>query len=401
MLGVYQLVFPVYSICFTLYGSGIQTAISKVVSEQNPTDTVSHKKTLYCGIFLSLGIALTCSLVLFFFPTQIATTFLKEPRCAVSLKFLSFTFPACAISSCISGYYFGQTKTKHPAIAQFIEQMGRILFSLLVLYCFQQSHKTFNCEIAVLSISIGEITAMLYNVYTLLSKNSTPKNTSYSKSANGIYPKLFSFALPLTATHLVVSFLHAIENILIPQLLCTHGFVNKESLSIYGILTGMTLPLLLFPSTLFNSLSVLLLPSVSRAKSEQNTTYIKKAVSLSVYGSLLTGLCASLFFVLTGKFLGILLFHNELCGIYLRNLAWICPMLYLNTMFSSILNGLGKTQITFRNTTFFLLLRIAFFFLFIPNIGIAGYFYAMLLSEFCYTVFQSLSLIYINKKGNL
>lgn len=400
MLGVYQLVFPIYNICFTLYGSGMQTAISKVVSEQKTTDTYNHRKTLYCGMLLSTGIALLCSLVLFFFPEQIAITFLKEPRCADSLQFLSFTFPACAISACINGFYFGQTQTKHPAIAQFIEQMSRILFSLIVLFFFQKSHTSFTCEIAIFSIAIGEITAMLYNFYTILHKNSSHKTTSYSEPAKTLYSKLLSFTLPLTATHLVVSFLHAMENILIPQLLCTHGFSSKEALNIYGILTGMTLPLLLFPSTLFNSLSVLLLPSISRAKSEQDTTYIKKAVSLSVSGSLLTGLCASLFFLFTGKFLGILLFHNELCGIYLRNLAWICPMLYLNAMFSSILNGLGKTQLTFRNTTFSLLLRIALFFLFIPNIGIAGYFFAMLLSEFCYTLFQALSLAVLSKKSS-
>lgn len=398
LLGVYQLVFPVYNICFTLYGSGIQTAISKVVSEQKATDTYNHRKTLYCGIFLSTGIALVCSFVLFFFPEQIANTFLKEPRCADSLKFLSFTFPACAISACINGFYFGQTKTKHPALAQFIEQISRILFSLIVLYFFQKSHKTFSCEIAVFAIAVGEITAMLYNFYTILHNDCSRKTTSYSEPSKIIYSKLISFALPLTATHLVVSFLHAMENILIPQLLCTHGFANKEALSIYGILTGMTLPLLLFPSTLFNSLSVLLLPSISKAKSEQNNTYIKKAVSLSVSGSLLTGLCSSLFFLITGKFLGMLLFHNELCGIYLKNLAWICPMLYLNAMFSSILNGLGKTQLTFRNTTLSLLLRIGMFLFFIPNIGIAGYFFGMLLSEFCYTIFQAISLLSLNRK---
>jgi len=67
-------------------------------------------------------------------------------------------------------------------------------------------------------------------------------------------------------------------------------------------------------------------------------------------------------------------------------------------MFSSILNGLGKTQLTFRNTTLSLLLRIGMFLFFIPNIGIAGYFFGMLLSEFCYTIFQAISLLSLNRK---
>ena len=32
LLGVYQLVFPVYGICFTIYGAGIQTAISQLIA---------------------------------------------------------------------------------------------------------------------------------------------------------------------------------------------------------------------------------------------------------------------------------------------------------------------------------------------------------------------------------
>ena len=33
-LGIYQLIFPVYSLCFTLYGAGIQTAISQMISHE-------------------------------------------------------------------------------------------------------------------------------------------------------------------------------------------------------------------------------------------------------------------------------------------------------------------------------------------------------------------------------
>ena len=29
-LGIYQMIFPIYGICFTLYASGLQTAVSRV-----------------------------------------------------------------------------------------------------------------------------------------------------------------------------------------------------------------------------------------------------------------------------------------------------------------------------------------------------------------------------------
>ena len=41
-LGLYQLVFPIYGICFTLFASGIQTAISKLVAEENGKQLLMH-----------------------------------------------------------------------------------------------------------------------------------------------------------------------------------------------------------------------------------------------------------------------------------------------------------------------------------------------------------------------
>ena len=35
-LGIYQLIFPVYSICFTIYAAGIQTAVSQMISHNSP-----------------------------------------------------------------------------------------------------------------------------------------------------------------------------------------------------------------------------------------------------------------------------------------------------------------------------------------------------------------------------
>ena len=64
-LGIYQLIFPVYGICHTLYASGIQTAISKLVAETggNSKKTASSRRILLCGAGLSLCLAISCSLL--------------------------------------------------------------------------------------------------------------------------------------------------------------------------------------------------------------------------------------------------------------------------------------------------------------------------------------------------
>jgi len=52
-------------------------------------------------------------------------------------------------------------------------------------------------------------------------------------------------------------------------------------------------------------------------------------------------------FLLFGQDFGTLLFQSKEAGLYIRWLSFICPALYLSTTFTSIINGLGSTQITF------------------------------------------------------
>ena len=73
------------------------------------------------------------------------------------------------------------------------------------------------------------------------------------------------FSVPLTFNRLLMHILQSCESILIPAQLILYGYSQNESISIYGILTGMALPFILFPAALTNSLSIMLLPEVSGA----------------------------------------------------------------------------------------------------------------------------------------
>ena len=64
-------------------------------------------------------------------------------------------------------------------------------------------------------------------------------------------------ALPLMGNRLVLNLLGSAEAILIPSRLIDYGLTNKEALSIYGVLTSMALPFILFPSALTNSTAIL------------------------------------------------------------------------------------------------------------------------------------------------
>lgn len=149
-------------------------------------------------------------------------------------------------------------------------------------------------------------------------------------------------AVPLTINRVTTALFNSLENLLIPQKLQAFGYSASDALSIFGILTGMTMSIILFPSVLTNSFSVLLLPAVSEAHSAHNHAQIARAIKKAILYGLLLGFVFTILFLVFGDRMGEVLFHNTLAGNFICQLSWLCPLLYVTSLLNSILHGLGN-----------------------------------------------------------
>ena len=73
LLGIYQMIFPISGVCYTIYASGIQTAISKITAERNASVSV-----FFHGLILSLFLSLLLSLGLYEGAPFLASHFLSH-----------------------------------------------------------------------------------------------------------------------------------------------------------------------------------------------------------------------------------------------------------------------------------------------------------------------------------
>lgn len=385
-LGIYQLVFPIFAIAYTLYVSGIQTAISQMVASKAP-GRQSHKAICIRALCISFCFSVSLSLIIYLFAENIALLFLGEIKCAPLIRLLVFAFPLSAISSCVNGYYYGIKKTSVPALSQLIEQLVRVAYVYIMLTIFSSNENPALIH-AVIGISAGEGVSMIYSlimIYRLYHKNKT-NNTIQNRNTTGIYKSLFAISAPLTANRLVISLLHTVETTLIPVMLKKYGMSSNDALSIYGILTGMALPFILFPSTITNSLSVLLLPTISEVNNDKKR--IQRISGLCIGATVILGIASTIIFVMFGSKIGAVVFNNEMVGNFIKVLAFLCPFLYLSTTLSSIINGMGKTYITFIITITGLALRIFITIKTVPVKGISGYLISLLVSQLLVTCFS-------------
>ncbi|NLJ89411.1 MAG: polysaccharide biosynthesis protein [Clostridiales bacterium] len=395
-LGVYQLIFPVYGICYNIYATGIQTTISRfVASELGKKNYKNTVKVLRIGLFLSVSLASILSLIIYFNASFIATNIIFEPRITSSLKILAVVFPFCGITSCINGYYYGLTKSGVPAITQLLEQLVRVFIVYAIASVLANNNYNFTIEIAVIGLVIGEISSTIYNIISYYSTYDT-KQIKINAKRTGIRARrtkpllesILKMSLPLTSNRLIISILTSVEAILIPSLLRKYGLEHADALSIYGILNAMAKPFIMFPSTVTNSLSVLLLPTISEAAATKNLNSIRRTTSLSIKYSLLVGILSSGIFIVFGEELGLRIFSNNIAGRYITILAWLCPFLYIGSTFTSILNGLDKVYLSFLSSVAGLTVKILLIMYLIPRSGITGYFISFLLSLLLTSCFE-------------
>ncbi len=385
-MGIYQLTFPIHILTISLTSSAIQTAISRFVaqaaiSNNNPNTENSNKKALCnekcyltAGLILSLSLSFFCMIVLYQFSDLIAIHFLEEPRCAPLLQILSFTIPFGAIHACINGYFYGLKKTFVPASSQLLEQVARVGSVWLFFQISIEKHNAISLNLIAWGMVVGELAATLFSISFLQRKKNRGRRLLAVK-------QIFFMSLPLSANRVLVNLLQSMEAVMIPGQLRQYGYNASESLSVYGILTGMALPMVLFPSVLTNSVSVMLLPAIAEAQEKRERHYIISLIKKTCLYSLLLGFLCTLLFLLLGRWMGDFLFANSLAGTFIVTLGWICPFLYLSTTLHSILNGLGRTTSTFFLNVIGLGIRIGFVLFIIPIAGIKGYLWGILISQ--------------------
>lgn len=406
-IGIYQLIFPIYALCITFSSAGIQTAISRYCAESmSNNNTFKSKGYLYSGISISLIFSFILTGIMYNYAGFIANSILGEAKCEPLLKIMAFALPCEAIHSCISGYYYGHKKTAVPAISQLIEQVVRVYSVYLILNILIQKGYSATPSIAAFGILTGEIAGALFCITAVMFiKTASAKKAALHKNIeklnaykNFYFRNILAVSIPITLSRLLVNILQSVETIMIPSMLKLYGFTGEQALTMYGVLTGMALPLILFPSAITSSASIMLLPEIANANAAHHQKSITHTTENTIKVCTVMGIFFTGIFVFFGPDMGIIIFDNEFAGKFIKSLGFICPFLYLTTTLTSILHGLGKTVITLVINVITLTIRILFLYVLVPVIGINGYMWGILLSMILKTL---LMLIIVKKNMNI
>lgn len=386
-IGIYQLILPLQTLMLSISTAGIQMAISRLCASCFATKKNQEGcRYFFLGTLLSFSLSAFLSFLLYHYAGFFAGTILKDMRTEDLIRLLSFSIPLSAIHTCISSFYIARKDTRLPSFLQLSEQVVRIGITYLLFQIFSAEGKTLTAWIAVAGSLAGEVFSALTGSLFLGMHLHGLNVSLFSESKIRQYMSdLCSMAVPLSLNRILLTLLGSIEVVLIPGQLQLFGQSHSQALSVYGIFTGMALPLILFPSTITGSVSTLLMPSVAELQALGHRKRIRYVTRTICRLTFLMGALCCLGFFSFGTILGNTMFHNASAGNYIRSMAFLCPFLYLHTTLASILHGLGRSATCLIHNLIGAGIRLLFVMFSIPRLGIRGYLYGLLVCEMILT----------------
>ena len=141
-----------------------------------------------------------------------------------------------------------------------------------------------------------------------------------------------------------------LEPIILTNFLLLNGYSSSYILQEYAAYNAYAIGLLTLPSFFVMAICQILIPEVSKYKSEQNTLMLKKRIKQALCYSFFIGIVSCTVLFLFRNILLALLYKTTLGSDYIFTLAPFFVLFYLEAPLSSILEAGGFASSSFKIT---------------------------------------------------
>ena len=396
VMGLYSLMMGVYGFALTLATSGIHLGVTRLVARYlsyNQTKRIKGIVKTACIYAVTCGTLAAGLLLLFAEP--IGIRLLSDARTVPSLRLFAISLPFISLSSVFGGYFTAVRRSYKNAGVQITEQLVKIG---LTMYLFS-SFFTKNAEKMLCALVLGGVGAEIFSflLSAILYLADKQKRSTAEKAPPCGGRALLQNTVPIALTSYVRSALLAIQNAIIPRGLKKSGASHAAALVSYGCIHSMALPVVLYPAALISSFSGLLIPTMAECHAQNRQMQIKYIVSRVWFFSMLFSVGTAGILICFSEEFGAHLYPNSDAGRYIRLLAPLIPIMYLDTATDAMLKGLGEHVYSMKINILDALISVILVWILTPRYGANGYLVAIYVSELFNTVFSVTRLLSVSR----
>ena len=367
-MGIYQLISTVDLFCSLLTCAGIPLTVSRLCAEHRS----QARSVVQQACFYGATMGLLPAMALFLFSDSLALHLLGDIRTAAALRWIAPSLPLLGISAALRGVFLSRGKVLVPTLTEAVDQAVRIGLGLLLLgRC--EGDLSMQCAAVFFASSAAELISLLALTGAYLRCREPP-----GKPAP--HSLLLDSVLPIWLGALLSGGVHSLENLLLPALLRQAGASAAQALAQYGLLSGLVMPLLMFPAALPAAIGTLMLPRLAQANAQDEKHRARTLVEQALTASLWIGLLCCAGFLLLGPSVLRFYYHEPAAVGLLMLLSPLLPLHSLDHISDVLLKALGKQRVSLGIEFADSLLRIGGILLLVPRAGMRGVLLTLYLS---------------------
>lgn len=380
-MGLYQIIMSIHVMASTLAISGIRVTTTRLVAEELGKGNINNVKSIVRkGMIYSVFFSAIAALLIYNGAEFISTVWIKDSRAILPLKILSCSLPFVGVCACLAGYFYGARKVIKSVTSDIVDSLIMMAVIIVPLSAFLPKGLEFTCILISVGMSLGTIVSTFYSYILYISEKKPNSNNFHSNNSNFKLFNITFIAIPIACSAYVQTGLKTVEDILIPNALRQFGSSNSASLAIFGIVKGMVMPILYFPSIFLASFSTLIIPEIAEANALHKNKLVNYIISKVFKFTLLIAVFASGLFIIFSNELGMELYNNPQVGVIMRILAPLIPLMYLDRVVDGSLNALNQQMSTLKYNLIDMSVRIFLILFLIPKKGIEGFIIVLFVS---------------------
>lgn len=379
-MGLYQLVMPVYSMFMSVTAVGLTVAVSTRSARCHALgDEAGVSQVLKMGLRSFFALAIPLGVVVVWCSDPISVYLLGDARTRLGIVLLVPCMLLTGVENLHKHCFYGTGRVRIPATVETVEQVIRTGAVLGLLIWLLPQNKERTVGIVVLGMVICEVFSAVTLV--VLFRRAQRRNLSSTPGKREREKSLWSIAIPVGLTSVLGTLLGSANAVLIPAKLVEGGMEAGEAMSAFGVLCGMTMPLLSLPTGFIGALCLTMVPALSQRTAHGDMGASSGLLNRIVSVTMLLMAPAMALLVVMGPTLAQMLFQQPQAGQYMLPLAVGTLLTCVQSVLGGALNGLGLQGKGARNAIVSDVVQLAFTYGTVAVWGLRGFVVGFVLSS--------------------
>lgn len=403
-MGLYQLVFPVYSLILSLSSGGFSMAVSVLVSSGL---AVGDEKSARRVVRSTLIVAITSGAVLALALTLLSGV-IGRLQGAEDARFGYVVIAPSVL--CVSsltvykGWFQGNGRTGPTATTQIIEAVSKLIVGLALSYVLRERGVVYAVVGAITGVTAGEIVSVIFLAILYHKENDFKSLRVSIEDYKADCKAVLALSAPITLSGMIFPLTQFIDSFLVVNIL-SRGMPLAEATAGYGLVTGPVGTLINLPVALGLAIGIAVAPRLSEDRKLRHLEAIRLKGSTAIKSALTIGVpFFALYLSAPRAILGFLyggLTSDEIESSALLLTIGAGGILFLSVtqICTSILQGLGDTSSPTKNMAIGGAVKIILDITLLFTVGLIGVEISSLIAYGLTALLNALSLIRLTGKN--